>query len=185
MGLPLGPGRAFYAIGPIRKPSEVTPPLGVSRMPAPGEPPCRRPPFHYKLGRLLPVGLVRTAGPLVRETSMKTRALVSGDIALAAMPCRAFTRPRHQNPMARRRAQWGRRSGLAASPRQGKIRQYSQSCVGRPVRAEAQGCLRVAHENTGLNSGKSEHAQQVVALPVARLQGGRLAEGRFGSRLAG
>ena len=167
-----------------RKLTEATPPIRVSRIPAPEEPPCRRPSFHYKLGEPVPWdGRGRcVAGPRVRETSMKIRASVSRDFVLAALVCQAFW-PRRQNPIGRPPAHWGRRPGsarLQAQVRQGRF----PSWTGRPVRAEARGHAPGGW-NTGKNAIKSKHARQIVALLVACLQKSPPTECGFGSRLAG
>ena len=161
--------------------------IRVFRIPAPEEPPCRRPSFHYKLGEPAPLdgrGGVCVAGSQLRETSMKTTASVSRDFALAALTCQACW-PHRQIPIGRLPAHGGLRPGLAALSLQEKLRQgHLQSWAGRPVRAEALGRVRGGHENTGLNAGKSKRAREIVALLVARLQS-RLTDCGCGSRLAG
>jgi hypothetical protein len=53
-GVSSGRGLHLHRVS-TRKFAHTTPPIRVSRIPAPEEPPCRRPSFHYKLGEPAPV----------------------------------------------------------------------------------------------------------------------------------
>ena len=180
-------GNRHAPLRPVRTQVSAYRVIRVSRIPAPEEPPCRRPSFHYKLGEPAPLdsrGWCVCGGTPTQGTSMK-RASVSRDFALAALVCQACW-PRRQDPIGRLPAHGGLRPGLAALSLQAKFRRgHFQPWAGRPVRAEAQGRERGGHENTGIDAGKSKHARQIVALLVARLQESRLTEWRCGSRLAG
>jgi len=84
--------------------------IRVCRIPPPEEPPCRRASFHYNLGEQTALegrgSGTCAARPVVGETSMRVKALVSWECARAAMLCPARAGPRRSNPIGRCHAHW-------------------------------------------------------------------------------